>query len=68
VLAAVLAEADRIDGTPAKDRASFNGQQWARWLAEHRQIDGWLVRGERSGLPRQHLLDDLLPYLNPPAS
>jgi len=60
VLAAVLAEADRLDDKPAKDRASFNGTQWATWVEQYRQADALLLQGERQGFPRAYLIEYLI--------
>ena len=39
VLAAVLMEADRIDGKKSpKERAEFSGLAWKRWLEEYKKI------------------------------
>jgi hypothetical protein len=37
-LRAVLEEADRRDGKPARFRANFNGSWWGYWVAEYKYI------------------------------
>jgi hypothetical protein len=57
VLAIVLAEADRVDGKPSRDRVEFNGHQWKGWLSEHKLVDACLAFYEKDGVLRDPTID-----------
>lgn len=60
VLALVLAEADRLEGKPQRERAVFNGSQWKTWVIQHREADIILQGFEHEhGLRRQEMIRHL---------